>query len=300
MSSNLPIYYSMENLIVSSKSPGIVNCHNTQIVNYFKRYLYQKAISVIKCRIPDTWNKMYLLYTLFSRGYVAVVNTNRFGVICQQCGLYGFDIYYAPTHATIANPLLRGILRPRIHVQCEVLQLTPDYMGIDDLITFYANKMGLVCETIDTNLVNSKLAYVFIAGSKGISESYKMLYDDIASGKPSVVVDKNILNDNGDLASKQFNQNLRQTYITTDLLTDLRTIENEFLTHIGIPNANTQKKERLITNEVEANNVETSCLLDFWLETLTESAGLANKMFGLNLSFEKRYRPDESEEIANE
>ena len=300
---NIPMYFSQENIIQSMNSPGIVHCNNTELVNYFKRYLYQKAVSTIDCSIPDTWNRDYLLYTLFARGYIAVVRTNKYGVICQSCGLSGFDIYYAPTHALISNPLLRGILQPRIHVQCEVLKLTPDYLGIDDLITYYANKLALAGETVDTNLVNTKLAYIFTAGNKAAAASFKMLYDDIASGKPAVVVDKSLTRDDGSLGIEMFNQQLSNTYIAGDVLSDMKKIEAQFDTDIGIPNANTDKRERLITDEVNSNNTETRAKLDLWIESLNDGADRANKMFGLSLSFKKRFEdpapdPEGGEELV--
>ena len=292
---NVPIYYHDENIITAMSSPGIVHCSNTELVRYFKRYLYQEAASTIKATIPDTWNHDYMMYTLLARGYIAVVNTDKFGVICQSCGLSGFDIYYAPTHALISNPLLRGILQPRIHVQCEVLKLTPDYLGIDDLITYYANKLALAGETVDTNLVNTKLAYIFTAGNKAAAASFKMLYDDIASGKPAVVVDKNLTRDDGTLGIEMFNQQLSNTYIAGDVLEDMRKIKQQFDTEIGIPNANMEKKERLITDEVNSNNVETRAKLDLWLESLNDGAKRARKMFGIDLRFYKRFSDPEPE-----
>lgn len=292
---DVPVFYHDENIITAMNSPGIVHCKNTDLVRFFKRYLYQTAISTIKVKIPATWNRDYFLYTLFSFGYIAIVNTNKYGVICQACGLYGHDIYFAPTNATISNPLLKGILSPRIHVQCEVLKLTPDYVGIDDLVTYYANKLALCGETVDTNLINTKLAYIFVAGGKAQADTFKALYDDIASGNPAAVVDRKLLNDDGSLNIEMFNQQLRQTYIAGDVLSDMRKIEQEFLTKIGIPNSNTDKRERLITDEVNSNNVETQTLIDLWLESLTAGAEKANKMFpGINISFEKRY----NEELA--
>ena len=298
---NVPIYYHDENIITAMSSPGIVHCSNTELVKYFKRYLYQEAASTIKATTPDTWNHDYMMYTLLARGYIAVVNTDKFGVICQSCGLSGFDIYYAPTHALISNPLLRGILQPRIHVQCEVLKLTPDYLGIDDLITYYANKLALAGETVDTNLVNTKLAYIFTAGNKAAAASFKMLYDDIASGKPAVVVDKNLTRDDGSLGIEMFNQQLSNTYIAGDVLEDMRKIKQQFDTEIGIPNANTEKKERLVTDEVNSNNVETRAKLDLWLESLNDGAERARKMFGINLRFSKRFtdpKPEGGEELV--
>lgn len=290
---NLPVYYNADNVITARQSPGIVHYANTGLVNLFKRYLYQKAISTIECKIPETWNRDYLLYTIFAFGYIAVVNTNKYGVICQGCSLSGFDIYYAPTNAVISNPLLRGILTPRIHTQCEILKLTPDYCGIDDIITYYANKLALAGETVDTNLINTKLAYIFTAGNKAAAAAFKTLYDDIASGKPAVVVDKSLLRDDGTLGIDMFNQQLSNTYIAGDVLSDMRKIEADFNTIIGIPNANTDKKERLIQDEVNANNTETGCRLDLWIESLNECSEKANKMFGLNISFERRFKTDQ-------
>ena len=48
-------------------------------------------------------------------------NTDKFGTIFQPCGLYGYDVFYRPTHAVIANPLLKGEPRPRIAKECELL-----------------------------------------------------------------------------------------------------------------------------------------------------------------------------------
>ena len=65
-------------------------------------------------------------------------------------------------------------------------------------------------------------------------------------------------------------------------------------TQIGVPNANTDKKERLITDEVESNNVETRLLGDLWLEELRKGCEEAREMFGIELNVDWRY-PNETE-----
>ena len=62
-----------------------------------------------------------------------------------------------------------------------------------------------------------------------------------------------------------------------------------FDTDIGIPNANTDKRERLVTDEVNANNIETQSKCAMWLEELQESIKATNDMFGLDLSVEWRF-----------
>nr|DAG36978.1 MAG TPA: upper collar protein [Caudoviricetes sp.] len=248
-------------------------------------------MSVFKWDLPDTWNKDYFLYVLYCTGRIAVLNTDKFGVIPQGCGLKGYDVFYAPTNATITNPLLRGILEPRIGVQCELLKLQPNYSGIMDLVGHYAELMAQASQSVSVNLLNSKLSYVFTAKNKALAESLKKMYDQIASGEPAVVVDAKLKNDNGDDTWKAFEQNVGANYIVTDLLVDLRKIEAMFDTEIGIPNANTDKRERLITDEVNANNVETYSKCSMWLENLQEACQKVNRMFGLSISVDWRDIP---------
>ena len=61
-----------------------------------------------------------------------------------------------------------------------------------------------------------------------------------------------------------------------------------FSTAIGIPNANTDKKERLITDEVNANNEETESLCELWLEQLKKTCDKTNEMFGIDISVDWR------------
>lgn len=287
--SGAPFYYDYINSKISIQTPNTFHVHNTELAQYFRRYLMQKAISVFKWNLPDTWDKDYFLYVLYSYGYIAVVNTDRFGVICQQCGLKGYDVYYRPTNALIVNPLLKGMLEPRIGKTCTLIKLQPDYHGIDDIVRYYGDLMALVVESLTMNLQNSHLSYVFTAKNKTVAESFKKLYDKIASGETAVVIDKNLLNEDGTPAWGTFTQNLKQNYIGEELLDDLRTIENAFDTDIGIPSANTDKKERLIVDEVNANNIETIAKCALWLESCKEGCKKANAMFGLDLSVDWRF-----------
>ena len=97
--------------------------------------------------------------------------------------------------------------------------------------------------------------------------------------------------DDGSKAWEAFQQNLHEVYIASDVLSDMRKIESMFDTDIGIPNANTDKRERLVTDEVNANNVETASKCALWLEQLQESVKKTNDMFGTDISVDWRF-PD--------
>ena len=292
MINGAPYYYNYINAETSQVTPSTVHVKDSGLCRYFTKYLLQKAMSVFEWDLPETWNKDYFLYVLYCWGYVAVVNTDKFGVIPQGCGLKGYDVFYAPTHAVIANPLLSGILEPRIGTQCELLKLQPDFSGILDLVGHYAEQMALASQSVSVNLLNSKLSYVFTAKTKALAESLKKMYDQIASGEPAVVIDSRLKNAaDGEETWKAFEQNVGGNYIVTNLLADLRKIEAMFDTEIGIPNANTDKRERLIQDEVNANNIETYSKCAMWLENLQDACKKVNDMFGLSISVRWREIP---------
>lgn len=262
-----PFMYDHINAATSQVNPSTMHASNTALTWYFSRYLTQKAVSVFEWTIPEKWGRDYMLYALYLFGHVAMVKTPEYGIIPQACTLSGYDVFYRPTRVCIGNPLIRE-KEYRLHENAELLKLTPDYGGIYDKIQYYASMMSLIAEDAGVNLFNSKLSYVFAAGSKSSAESLKKMFDGIASGEPAVVVDKKLYNDDGTPAWETFQQNVAQNYITSDLLVDLRRVENDFCTDVGIPNTNTQKAERMVVDEVNANNIETSANAELWLDTM--------------------------------
>lgn len=290
-----PIFYDHKNAYNSMINPSTVHVRNTGLQWYFRRYLLQKAMNVFRWRLPKGWAKNYFLYVLYTWGYIAIVETDKFGVIPQGCSLAGYDVFYQPTTAIISNPLLSGILEPRIYnndpagAQCVVLKMCPDYGGIMDKINFYADMMALSAETVGTNLLNSKLAFVFAAENKAQAESFKKMYDDIASGEPAVFTDKKLFNEDGSINWQMFNNSVRDTYIAGDIMEDMRKWELKFCTDLGIPNANTEKKERLITSEVESNDVEVRTWADGALEELQDGCKKARELFGIDIRVGWRY-----------
>lgn len=281
---NPPIYYDYASMIGSVIQNNNIHVTNTGLSRYYQRYFLQRAISVFEWKCPETWAKNYFQYVLYCYGYFAVINTDKFGVIPQQCGLSGYTVQYTPSDVLIANPHFEESITARIDRDCVLIKLQPDYGGILDIITTFADLMALTLESVATNLLNSKLSYVFAADRQAVAQSFKTLYDKVASGEPAVVIDKNLLNDDGTPTWQYFSQNLRENYIAGDLLSDMQKINKMFDSFIGIPNSNTDKKERLITPEVESNTFETKSLASLWLRTLQEECKKASNMFGIELS----------------
>lgn len=282
--------YDFINKYNASIKPSTVHSQDNATAWYFRRYLIQKIISVFKFEgIPETWSKDYFLYTLFCLGFVAIVETDKFGVIPQHCRLFGYDIFYRPTNVNIANPLIRGNLTPHIGTECTLIRMQPDYGSCWDIVAYYADLLALCTESVAVNLVNSKLAYVFACDNKTVAESFKKMYDQMNEGNPAVFADKKLFMEDGTPAWDTFQNNLKQNYIAKDILEDMTKIDARFCTEIGIPNVNMAKESGVTDNEVEANNIDTKSKAALWLETIQQGIDQANKMFGLNMSVKFRY-----------
>lgn len=288
--SNKTFNYDFINRYNAHIRPSTVHSQDNATAWYFRRYLLQKILSVYEFEgIPETWSKDYFLYTLFVWGFVAVVETDKFGVIPQHCSLFGYDVFYRPTNVTIANPLLRGILQPRIGVECELIKMQPDYGSCFDIVSYYADLLALASESLAVNIVNSKLAYVFACDNKTVAESFKKMYDKLNEGNPAVFADSKLFDESGEPLWTTFQNNLKQNYVAGEMLDDMLKIDARFCTEIGIPNVNLAKASGVTDNEVEANNIDTKSKASLWLETISDGLTKVNEMFDLNLSVKFRF-----------
>lgn len=296
----LPAQADFINVYNSYFSPSTVHCKNTGLVRFFERYLLQKAMSPFKYNLPDSWAKNYFLYILYFWGYIGVLNTNRYGVICQGGGLSGYDVFYQPDKLIVINPLFKGQrVECKIGRNCEVIKLQPDWGGVYDIVSYYADLLAILAEAAGINAINTKLAYVFGSKNKTAAETFKKMFDQIQGGNPAVFIDKTLYNDDGSPAWLYFNQDVKSTYIVSDVLEDMKKVEMMFCEEVGIPTTNIIKKERLITDEANANNFEVRGKILIWLECVRESMAKVNDMFGLNLSVELRPELDGGVEYGN-
>ena len=299
MSEHPPFDYMDINNWETLVSPSTVHCRNTALHAYFCKYLEERAMSVFKWTIPEEWNagKDFLRYTLCRLGYFTITELpasafdlpTKSLIVPINCTLTGYGLWYQPTDVLISNPKLKEGLKRHIGTECTLIRLKPDYTGIWDIITYYADQLSLIMESAGVNLINTRLTYVFASKNQNGADSLKTVDDLIAGGNPAVFVDKRLLNEDGSVNWQLFEQHVGGNYLVGDLISDYRKVMADFDAMIGIPNANTDKKERLISDEVNANNQETYALSDLMLETLKMGIEETKQMFG-NIGFDIEYR----------
>lgn len=298
----MPLNYENINIGAGTNFPSSMKYYNNVTFAFWERSLFQRAQSVIDFELPENWSgkiKDFFYYCLFRFGFVAVSYDTKYGYFFQPCTLNGFDFYYQPKSAIITNPEYKKELE--LGKEAELIKLTPDYMGIWDIITYYAVKFSILDNAIDMSLVNNKFAFFLGARNKTASAALKKMLDLVNKGNPAVVYDMKLINDPTDkeMPFQFFERKLKDSYITTDQLSDFKTLLNNFDSEIGIPAMPYQKKERVINSEMDAQTFDAKARSLTWFNTIKGSIDEVKQLYpDINLSVKLHY--DETEGTAND
>ena len=288
---SIPTDYEGLNLYNSMRSVAgrVQNDENTA---FYMRALYQRVIAGTKFRLPKSWrrSKRYFKNVLFSLGFIGVVDTPKYGIIPQICTFSGYGLYLQPVKMIVSQPLVS--FEGTIGENCELIQLCGDYRGVWDIVEHYAIRLSIAITSVDCALMNERISFLSAAKSKQAAETLKFLYEKISAGEPFAVYDKAIKSDSLDENSDPiwtFSQDVASQYISDKLLADIDTILMQFDREIGIA-AFGEKKERMLTNEIELQQDDTTARASTWFENLTDSFDLVNELFPeLDLSFTMKY-----------
>ena len=151
---SIPADYEQINEYQGTRSPtGEVV--RSQAGAYFWRCLYHRLISTINFHLPEGWNVGYFKNVLFGLGYVGIINTPVYGIVPQFCTLTGYGIYRQPVELRVASPLIQ--YTGRIGEDCEIIRLTPDYLGVCDIVDHYADRLANLYGSLDMSIENSKI-----------------------------------------------------------------------------------------------------------------------------------------------
>lgn len=254
---------------------------------YYFNYLLRLTKGIFEVSMPDYWDSDFLLDTLLLDGVIGIFEHNS-EPLAMNCHPYGVNMYYKPTSFNIANPVL-GNFSKTIGVDGELIYLE-EYPGVNaqfktirPILTKFSYQLAACDKCIDQSLMNSGVAAIFSASSKKAAESYRKMYDEISEGKPAVFVDEELGLSSGTSRNLQYTP-AKDNYICDKIQIEKRCIIEEFLTAIGVNNANTDKRERLNADEVNSNNDECYISTAVWRRNLKETTAKAKKLFP-NLEF---------------
>ena len=127
--------------------------------------------------------------------------------------------------------------------------------------------------TIDINLQAQKTP-ILIEGDTKTILTLKNVYMQYSGNTPFIFGNKQF-----DISNKLNVLKTDAPYLIDKLTIHKHELWNEALTYLGIDNANTDKKERLITDEVESNNDLINFYLNCFYKTRKQACELINEKF---------------------
>jgi hypothetical protein len=240
--------------------------------------------------LPENMKPEYIEKTLFEHGQALFVNDSALGFLCLKCLVDGgFNVYGEPVkfRAVGLNYNKQYDIDNSVLIKNNPLKVPTDYF-----ITIYANKLTEIERTMDVNVKAVKTPYIVTCDEKDLL-TFKNIFKMVDGNVPAIYADKNL------------NINAIQVLQTgveflCDKLADYRhDVTNEVLTFLGINNANTDKRERLISDEVNANNAYVDENISYMLESRQQACEQINAMYGLNISVDVKHK-EEPREGGNE
>lgn len=241
--------------------------------------------------LPNEIDAEFIEKNLYEQGKLSFFYDDDYGFIITKCTDTGdINIYDRPvSYECYGNKFNKKIAA----ADCVIIRNNILELPTWTLDRFFLNRLWDIQRSIDVNLHNSKTPnLVQCAESQRLT--LKNLFMQYDGNIPAIFANKDIDLD----GVKVLNFN---TPFIADKLWEIKDkLWNEFLSTKGINNANTEKRERLITDEVNANNQ----LIDFQVDTLLNSrkkaVELINKKWNLNIEVKLRENKEEQEVVKNE
>lgn len=292
---DFPMTYAMQEYFAEfNMQPSTVKGRINDANLFYRRQNYNDLYSAFKFDLSAAgWTLGWFRFWVFHYGSVAAVYTKKFGWILHPYSILEYDVDYQPKKISVHCRFIDNDIIGIVGLNCVIFHAFDDYFGFDDIVQHYAEKLASIDKAVDVNLMNAGIGMVAQAESKKQADEIGEAYGKASTGQPLVIVGKKTLGEDGlqpmipDIASR---------YITDKLLIDKRKVRNEFLTAVGIKNANMDKRERLNSQEVEANDDETRALVTVALENLRKGFRDFEEISGISCTVELRYTYEEGGE----
>lgn len=249
--------------------------------NYYYDYLRSIILQMFKWEnLPETVDPRYMEMSLYDMGYVALYNNpdKKYGMMCCRGAVSQLNYYNQPVDFKVA------MNRYTTSFKLYNYGMTKEphkgiLIGNNDLrkplrtvIELFAHELAELKEVTRMNILNQRMPYI-IKGSEKNMLSLRNMFQQVQSGNEAVFVDEEMQDDSVSVF------NLNAPFVVPQLDTHQSHIFNEIMGFLGINNANTQKKERMVTDEVNANNSQVINSGNVFLKSRLEGCELYNTLY---------------------
>ena len=249
--------------------------NNRTYIQYYNR-LTELALSMFEWKnLPDTVDPRFLEMCLFGDGMAVFFEDEVLGYLCLQCTISGkLNVYRIPTkrRAYATNGYQKNLDEKNSVI------IFNNYLHTNSMldVEMFSKRLYNLDRAIDVN-ANAQKTPILIQCDESQRLTMKNLYKEYEGNAPFIFGTKAL-----DTTGLKV-MNTGAPYVA-DKLYQLKTqIWNEALTYLGISNINTQKKERMITDEVTRNQGGVVASRYSRLESRRQACKQINDMFGLDI-----------------
>lgn len=249
-------------------------------MQYYQRLL-ELSISMFEWqKLPPTVDSRFIELGLFERGSMLFFRDDVMEELCLPALLGGqLDVYNTPIsrEAYASNGYRNRLDASNSVIVWNNMLRSPSFQNIYQ----YSYRLYEIDRTIDVN-VRAQKTPVLIQCSENERLTMQNLYMQYDGNTPVIYGDDSLNPDSLKVLKTD------APYLADKLYSLKTNIWNEALTYLGIPNVSEQKKERLISDEVQRGMGGTIASRFSRLHARQQACEDINKMFGLDVWCEFR------------
>lgn len=277
------------------------NVRQNQWTDHYFQYLCSLAYQLFEWKgLPDSVDPRYLEMSLHMFGFVGFYNDPKLSYIAVQGAVSGqIDHYNLPTYFQASAPSyqksfpLSNYKDVKIPNSGVVIWNNDYHVPSIPSLRLFAEDLAHIKMVSQIN-VNAQKTPILLSANDNTKFSIQNIYDQYEGNAPVIITHESADPDT-------IKVHKTDAPFIVDKLNDYRnTIWAEAMTYLGIKNANTDKKERLITDEVQSNDDQIESSTNIYLKSRLEACALINELYGLNISVEVRNdldMPNEYKEV---
>lgn len=240
--------------------------------------------------LPEGVLERNLEKMLFSKGSACFFEDPKMSLMCLECAPTGYvNVYGDPLSYRAWGFNYQRTLNAD---KCVIIRNNKLGLATEPFVMHYVNKLTEAERTMDVNIKACKTPVVFTCDDKDVL-SFKRLWQATDGNVPAHFVDRGLNLD----AITAFQTGVK--FMGNELMDYKRSVESDLLTFLGQNNTPVDKKERLITDEAEANNQLIESFAELQLQAREEACEAINKMFGLEVSVKRRGPVEKVVETVN-
>lgn len=230
--------------------------------------------------LPDGIQPRHIERVLFSNGYACFFKADKMGHMCLECSSAGnINVYGDPLSYRVTG---QGGYQKLIQAKdCVIIRNNLLALPSEPFVMHYVNKLTEAERTMDVNIKACKTPVIFACDDKDVL-SFKRIFQQVDGNVPAIFADRGLNLD----SIQAFLTGVK--FMGNELMDYKRAVESDLLTFLGQNNTPVDKKERLITDEAEANDQLIQSFVDLQLEARQQACEEINKMFGQHITVERR------------